>query len=545
MTDQPLIDISPKDWAIVRNILRLHVPDRGVWAFGSRAAWRAKQYSDLDLAVVGDSPLPISKLAALSDDFQESPLPFKIDLVDLVTASQSFRDVIERTKVLLLEPLNRSQFSVNTYRVEQLIAERVLEVGDGYRAKNSELSSSGVPFARAGNINDGLQFQNVDYFPEEQLHKVGNKVSRAGDVVFTSKGTVGRFAYVNEDVQRFVYSPQLCFWRSLNTNRIDPRFLYYWMQSAECLDQLDYLKGQTDMADYVSLRDQRRMMISLPAISVQREIAEVLSGIDVKISVLRDSNTTLESIANTLFKSWFVDFDPVRAKGEGREPEGVPPEITELFPSEFEDSEIGEIPKGWAVGSLDSIAKYLNGLALQKYPATDYADWLPAIKIAQLRKGSAEGADKVSCSIPPEYVIDDGDVIFSWSGSLEVAIWCGGKGALNQHLFKVSSSQYPKWFYYLWTLKHLPVFREIAASKATTMGHIQRHHLAEAKALVPCDDLISRLSEVISPILERASMAQLEARGLGLIRDALLPRLMSSTLKTDAAPSYHLSETSE
>jgi type I restriction enzyme S subunit len=143
--------------------------------------------------------------------------------------------------------------------VADLIAHGKLFIGDGYRAKNTELSLAGLPFARAGNIDSGFNFQGADNFPQENLSRVGNKVSRIGDVVFTSKGTVGRFAFVREDTPRFVYSPQLCFWRSLEQDSIHSRFLYYWMLGREFSQQYKSVAGQTDMAEYVSLVDQRRM----------------------------------------------------------------------------------------------------------------------------------------------------------------------------------------------------------------------------------------------------------------------------------------------
>ena len=143
--------------------------------------------------------------------------------------------------------------------IAELIAQGKLYIGDGYRAKNEELSKSGLPFARGGNINNGFDFSSVDYFPADQIAKLGNKLSQPGDVVFTSKGTVGRFAFVTDDTVRFVYSPQLCFWRSLGTGLILPRFLYYWMQGGEFRSQYKSVAGQTDMAEYVSLSDQRRI----------------------------------------------------------------------------------------------------------------------------------------------------------------------------------------------------------------------------------------------------------------------------------------------
>jgi type I restriction enzyme S subunit len=235
-----------------------------------------------------------------------------------------------------------------SYDVSALIESGSLVVGDGYRAKNSELTATGLPFARAGNINSGFLFDDADCFPEENIHRVGNKVSQPGDVVFTSKGTVGRFGFVRPETPKFVYSPQLCFWRSVDRELIDSRFLSFWMSGREFFIQFKGVAGQTDMAEYVSLTDQRRMHITLPPVPEQRAIAHILGTLDDKIELNRRMNETLEAMARALFSSWFVDFDPVRAKAEGRAP-GLPKPLTDLFPDSFEDSELGQIPRGWRV----------------------------------------------------------------------------------------------------------------------------------------------------------------------------------------------------
>jgi type I restriction enzyme, S subunit len=193
------------------------------------------------------------------------------------------------------------------YRVSDLIDQGVLLIGDGYRAKNIELSIEGIPFARVANVNGGFDFSDVDHFPVGELDKVGDKISCPGDTVFTSKGTVGRFAFVNESTGRFVYSPQLSYWRSLRSDVVDPRFLFYWMQGREFFGQADAVKGQTDMADYVNLADQRQMKITLPDAVEQRAIASVLSCLDDKIDLLHRQNKTFEALAETIFRQWFVE----------------------------------------------------------------------------------------------------------------------------------------------------------------------------------------------------------------------------------------------
>jgi len=222
-------------------------------------------------------------------------------------------------------------------------------------------------------------------------------------------------------------------------------------------------------------------------------------------------------------------FDPVRARAEGRDP-GLPQPLADLFPDSFEDSELGEIPKGWEVRSLDEIARFLNGLALQKYPPTDGCS-LPVIKIAQLREHNTNGADRASADLEPDHVVQDGDIVFSWSGSLECVFWAGGPGALNQHLFKVTSADFPRWLCYLAIHQHLDAFRHIAAGKATTMGHIQRHHLSEAKVAVPSPGLLTAMDTVLQPMVESTWGRTAESRTLAALRDALLPKLVSGDLR--------------
>jgi len=251
----------------------------------------------------------------------------------------------------------------------------------------------------------------------------------------------------------------------------------------------------------------------------------------------------LEGIARTIFKSWFVDFDPVRSQltlssgggAAGQQSCRMDVETTALFPDSFEEVDGRMIPAGWQIKPLDRIAHYQNGLALQKYPPEDN-EYLPVIKIRELRQGRPDNrSGKASPNIKSSCVIEDGDVVFSWSGSLLVDLWCGGRGALNQHLFKVTSKRYPKWFYYYWTKHHLDEFRRIAAGKATTMGHIKRSHLSSALTNVPPDELLKTADKAIGPVIDRIIVNNLESRTLATLRDTLLPKLISGELRVPDA----------
>jgi len=333
------------------------------------------------------------------------------------------------------------------------------------------------------------------------------------------------------------------------SNVTDNGFAYYltkWDGVRQyCISQMTGSSGR----QRVPISILSHLEVTIPPLKEQRAIAHILGTLDDKIELNRRMNETLEAMARAIFKSWFVDFDPVRAKAAVRREHPtwtdeqvcraacptLKPEIAALFPDSFEDSELGEIPKGWRVRPLDSIASYTNGLALQKFPPENEEEFLPVIKIAQLRTGSTEGTDKASTRIKPEYIVEDGDVLFSWSGSLEVVVWTGGRGALNQHLFKITSNEVPKWFYYFATLQHLPEFRAIAAGKATTMGHIQRGHLGAAKVCIPPPEGMPKFDAIIAPLFEQKINNALQSRTLAAIRDALLPKLISGELRVKDA----------
>lgn len=268
------------------------------------------------------------------------------------------------------------------------------------------------------------------------------------------------------------------------------------------------------VADYVSLTDQQHFRLPLPPEAAQRRIAEILGAFDDKIELNRKMNRTLVAMAQALFKSWFVDFD-------GHD--------------DLVDSELGPIPRGWQMRPLDEVAHFLNGTACQKYPAHPGEDSLPVIKIRELNQGVTESTDRASLEVPAKWRVEDGDILFSWSGSLQLKVWAGGPGFLNQHLFKVTSEEFPDWFYFSWTLHHLEEFRRIAADKATTMGHIKRRHLSEALCAVPPSGILNEAGPVLGSLFDRQQLCREENQTLAEIRDTLLPKLISGEIRVPEA----------
>ncbi|PQA82078.1 restriction endonuclease subunit S [Limnohabitans sp. TS-CS-82] len=402
----------------------------------------------------------------------------------------------------------------------------------GSQLHTSDYKEIGIPVVMPTNIGDGgISEDGIARIDQSDVDRLSQHKLMLNDIVFSRRGDVTKNALIREhEVGWFCGTG--CLKVRLGTERIaNAKFISHCLRLP---DTKDWLVRHAVGATMPNLNTGilSAVPINLPPISVQHEIAAMLGSMDDRITLLRETNTTLEAIAQALFKSWFVDFDPVHAKMQGRAPEGMDEATAALFPDSFEESDLGPVPKGWGFNSLDSIATFLNGLALQKFPPNGEND-LPVIKIAQLRKGDTVGADLASGSIKNEYIVQNGDVLFSWSGSLEVEIWCGGVGALNQHLFKVTSAVFPKWFYFLWTRQHLENFRQIAASKATTMGHIQRAHLTAAKVIVPNENLLCAANDVIDPILQQIIRNSLRVNTLASLRDSLLPRLISGQLSLE------------
>ncbi|MFB0953313.1 MAG: restriction endonuclease subunit S [Aeromonadaceae bacterium] len=403
-------------------------------------------------------------------------------------------------------------------------------LGDGLHGTPNYDDNGDYHFINGNNLFEGRVVINekTKRVSEAEAHK-HRKPLNQNTILVSINGTLGNIAiYQGEKV---VFGTRACYFSG--STGVDKHFVRYVLQSDTFQNHIHNLATGSTIKN-VSLRLMRDFSFQLPPLREQNRISAVLKSLDDRINLLRETNATLEAIAQALFKSWFVDFDPVHAKARGEPPQGMDDATAALFPASFEESELGRIPKGWKVTSLDNIAHFLNGLALQKFPPEDEQS-LPVIKIAQLRKGDTTGADRASRFIKPEYIIQNGDVLFSWSGSLEVETWCGGEGALNQHLFKVTSDMYPKWFYYRWTKQHLSSFQQIAASKATTMGHIQRKHLTEALVVIPSEDVLSEADMTFNPLLNQWINNALQAQTLAQLRDTLLPKLISGQLRLPEA----------
>lgn len=337
------------------------------------------------------------------------------------------------------------------------------------------------------------------------MRYVDSKLYDGPSILIPRKGTLNNIMFVESPF----WTVDTMFWSIINTDKVDPKFLFY------SICKRDFASMNVGSAvPSMTVNILNDIQISYPKnIEDQRRIVSILSSLDRKIELNNKINADLEEMAQAIFKNWFVDFEPFK---DGK----------------FVDSELGMIPEGWKVGRLTEIASYMNGLAMQKFPPENDEDSLPVLKIKELGQGfCGPDSDRCSCNIKDECKVHNGDVIFSWSGTLLVDVWCGGDCGLNQHLFKVTSKEYPKWFYYYWTKHHLQEFIHIAKDKAVTMGHIKRGHLEEALVAIPDNDSMERAHELFEPILSKMISLRLENSRLSLLRDTLLPRLMSGELE--------------
>lgn len=390
----------------------------------------------------------------------------------------------------------------------------VCEIITGFPFPGKKYSKEGIRVVRGDNVTIGnLRWDaEKDKRWNEPFDKTEYYSLQANDIVIGMDGSrVGKnkARIKKEDLPLLLAQRVACV---RHNELAEQDYLYYNIFSKKFIDYVNSIHTGSAIP-HISQKQIEDYKILLPDLETQRRIASILSSLDRKIELNNKINADLEEMAQAIFKNWFVDFEPFK---DGK----------------FVDSELGMIPEGWKVERLTEIASYMNGLAMQKFPPENNEDSLPVLKIKELGQGfCGPDSDRCSCNIKDECKIHNGDVIFSWSGTLLVDVWCGGDCGLNQHLFKVTSKDYPKWFYYYWTKLHLQEFIHIAKDKAVTMGHIKRGHLEEALVAIPDNDSMEKAHELFEPILSKMISLRLENSRLSLLRDTLLPRLMSGDLE--------------
>ncbi len=344
-------------------------------------------------------------------------------------------------------------------------------------------------------------YRDVPYYTEECFS--GGTKFRNGDTIMAritpclENGKTAQVSILNDGEVGFGSTEYIVF--RAKEGIADKDYLYYLVCSPEVREPSIKSMVGSSGRQRVQTDVVKNLEIDVPPLVEQERIGSFLRLIDDKIALNDKINNNLEQQAQAIFANEFLSLDT--------------------------------LPEGWKQASLIDIADYLNGLAMQKYRPTADESGIPVLKIKELRQGCCDdNSELCSPSIKSDYIIHDGDVIFSWSGSLLVDFWCGGICGLNQHLFKVTSSKYDKWFYYAWTKHHLDRFVAVAADKATTMGHIKRDELAKAEVLIPNETDYNRIGALLQPIYEMIISNRIENKKLAATRDTLLPKLMNGEI---------------
>ncbi|WP_321826277.1 restriction endonuclease subunit S [Maribacter dokdonensis] len=451
--------------------------------FGSRAKGNYRNGSDIDLTLVGNN-LTLSQQFAIETALDDLLLPYKMDLsIFHKIENQDLIDHINRVGITFYE--NDNAFA----KAEEWEEKKLKEVAE--LVKNSwKVGDEHSPYIALEHIvENGLRIKGVG-----DSNDVASNKYRFDAETFLFGKLRPYFRKLYRPDFKGICSTDIWVVKAIEDN--DKDFLFYFFANKEFIDLSYSTSSGTRMprADWNFIKDTKWEFPPLPE---QKAIANVLSSLDTKIDLLHRQNKTLEELSKTLFRQYFIEADN----------------------------------EEWKEEPLSSVATFLNGLACQKYPPKNEIDKLPVLKIKELKAGFTDNSDWVSTEVDEKYFVQNGDVIFSWSASLVVKIWDGEDCILNQHLFKVTSERFPKWFYYLWSKYHLDMFIAIAKAHATTMGHIKRGDLDDAMVVIPPPSELARMNKIFAPLIDKIIANNQQIKKVEKLRDTLLPKLMSGEVR--------------
>jgi len=416
---------------------------------------------------------------------------------------------LEEEEVKELENKSKSRKSEN----REVKIGNIGEVITGGTPSTKEEDNYGgdYPFIRVADFGSGPFIKSTEKtLTKKGLKEVENKKISEGAVMVSCIGTgLGKTALATEDC---ITNQQIN--SLIVSENYDNWYIYYKLTNNRQVLQ-KYAGGSAQ--PILSKSRFNDIELEIQSCEKQKKIGAILSSFDKKIRINNQINDVLEKMGQAIFKSRFINIEDYDGEVD------------------YDEDLERNVPVSWDKVSLNSIANFLNGKAWQNYSSEHEGENdLPVVKIKELRNGITEDSDRVIRSKSPDkYILDDGDVVFSWSASLVLDLWSEGEAFLNQHLFKVTSQEHPRWFYYLWIDHHIRVFRLIAEAKKTTMGHIKRSDLKEAMVLTPPESELEEISKKMEPIFEKMVEKKVENRRLEELRDALLPKLMSGEIRVD------------
>lgn len=459
--------------------------------YGSRAKGNYKPFSDVDITMMG-SELTHTDLNRISFAIDDLLLPYQFDISIFHTLkNEALIDHIHRVGITIYG--RESKWKENKLGEIVSIASGFAYKGEYIGKGENLLLGMGCVSYKEKFLISGARPYSGDCAERYYAH--------AGDIVLATRQQsdnlpiLGMPAIIPTELKDKKLIVGANLYRVTNHSDFDNKYIYWLLKTPAYVRHIASCKTGTTVG-MITKSDIENFVFIAPDKLGRERILETINSLDDKIDLLRRENATLESIAETLFRQWFV----VEAKEE------------------------------WEEKPLSSIATFLNGLACQKYPPKNGIDKLPVLKIRELSSGIGSDSDWATTEVGEEYIVHAGDVIFAWSASLMVKIWDGEDCILNQHLFKVTSHKYPKWFYYFWCKHHLNEFISIAQSHATTMGHIKRGDLDTAMVLVPSDEELLSMTAQMEGLLNKMENNNEQMSTLIQTRDGLLPRLMSNEI---------------
>ncbi len=537
MIDQ--IDLNPNHLATVKAILAEHVPECEVRAFGSRVTWTAKDYSDLDLAVVGEGPVDWRTLGRLKEAFEESDLPMRVDVLDWHAISDSFRDVIERGYVIVQDRVSGRGLTVTPGKWSETTFSQAVQINPTVRLRRGSV----YPFVNMASVNAGSRSVNST---EEREFKGSGSRFQSGDTLMAritpclENGKIARYRAIG-DKQEAHGSTEFIAIRG-RPGVTDDDFAYYLTQWKEVRN---YAIGQmtgTSGRQRVPVDCLDHLEILLPPLTDQQVIAHVLGTLDDRIELNRRMNETLEEMARALFKSWFVDFDPVRAKTDGRwrrgeSLPGLPADLYDLFPNRLVDSELGEIPEGWEVGVLDdmiellsggtprtSVADYWNG-DVPWYTAKDAPNLSDVYVLETERTITQAGIENSAASLLPA-----GTTIITARGTVGRLACLGVPMTMNQTCYGVRGTDgYPDLFTY-WNVR-TAVDELQQRTHGTIFDTITRQTFKLVETVLVPTDLADAFESMVGSLMGCILENLNESRALAVQQNALLPRLVSGQVR--------------
>ena len=525
------IDITAGQRKTILTLLKRHLPDAEAWVYGSRAKWTSRPQSDLDLVVFA-TPEQRHGVGNLREAFEESDLPFRVDLFVWDEVPETFRDQIEAEHaVLAAAPKTRT--ATDSGMVGEWVESKLGEVADflsgGTPAKSrAEYWDGSIPWVSAKDMKRFRIEDTEDHVTEVGVEN-GTKLVPEGTVLLLTRG----MTLIN-DVPICVAQRPVTFNQDVKALRpkpyVAPEFLPYLL-----LGNKQRLLSLVDLAGHGTGRlnsdELRALDIVLPACpEQQRAIARILKTLDDKIELNRRMNETLEAMARALFKSWFVDFAPVRAKAEGRDP-GLPQPLADLFPARLADSDLGEIPEGWEVGTLADVAKHCRRSVRpnQIDPGTPYIalEHMPKRCIALSNWTTGDGIES------NKFEFKRGELLF---GKLRPYFHKVGvaptDGVCSMDIVVVRSRQEASFGFVLGHVSSVAfVDYTDAGSMGTRMPRTNWNEMARYKIVLPPETIAEAFNTRIRASVERISVNVHESRMLATLRDTLLPKLISGAVR--------------